>query len=176
METSFTGPYCLVPPYIWSLYTVTFPLSLYVKCLSWVLLFLHLPCFIAYIWCDSHTLTHSERLSISVEPQQKVVNASDRAELTCTASSYPPPTIVWTREVSTELQLQAGVIDDKQGSLPIPTFLAALYMLLYILSWDTLFLKSFNTVVNNYETNVVDFAYLLLHKTLPMNGFLSQRS
>ena len=98
-----------------------------------VAFFVHLPCFIAYIWCDSHTLTHSERLSISVEPQQKVVNASDRAELTCMASSYPPPTIVWTREVSTELQLQAGVIEDKQGSLPIPTFLATLCYCIYCL-------------------------------------------
>jgi hypothetical protein len=67
-----------------------------------------------------------ERLSISVEPQQKVVNVSDRAELTCTASSHPPPTIIWTREVSTELQLQPGVIEKRQVAINSTTIQSVL--------------------------------------------------
>lgn len=58
-----------------------------------------------------------ERLSISLEPQQKVVNVSEMAQLTCTATAYPLPTIVWNREDRTELVIETGVIEKHEVSL-----------------------------------------------------------
>ena len=58
-----------------------------------------------------HTHINTVQLSIAIEPAQKVVNVSDRAQLTCTAHAYPLPNIVWARVDSTSLQLQDGVTE-----------------------------------------------------------------
>ena len=63
------------------------------------------------------THTHTVPLSVTIDPQQKVVNVSDSAELTCTAHAYPLPTIVWAREDSTGLQLRDGIILEPEGLL-----------------------------------------------------------
>ena len=71
----------------------------------------------AHTHTPTHTHTHTVPFSVTIDPPQKVVNISDRAELTCTARAHPLPYIMWTREDFTVLNLQDGVIEEQQGLL-----------------------------------------------------------
>ena len=55
--------------------------------------------------------------TVTITPLGKVVNASDRAELACDAQGFPLPDVVWSREDTTGLQTQAGVIDIVERTL-----------------------------------------------------------
>ena len=63
----------------------------------------------------THTHTYTVRLSMSIEPVQTVVNASDTAELTCIAQGFPLPTIAWSREDTDSLEFEDNVIEEEEG-------------------------------------------------------------
>ena len=49
--------------------------------------------------------------TVTITPLVKVVDASDRAELVCECQSFPLPSVVWSREDSTSLQIREGFLD-----------------------------------------------------------------
>ena len=54
------------------------------------------------------------QLSVTMNPAQLVVNASEMAVLTCVAHAYPLPNILWSRETGS-LQLMDGVVEKEVG-------------------------------------------------------------
>ena len=56
------------------------------------------------------------QLSVTVNPAQLVVNASEMAVLTCVAQAYPLPSILWSREASGySLVFLDGVVEKEVG-------------------------------------------------------------